>query len=133
MIKDIKEVLHLYIGQWCIADGNRFKLAGLTFSEGGTLAYTGRYNGGIPEAWWVENCDFKIELRKLSSMTEEEKREYHKLFSGMESVNILPEIRAGRLINHFLNAKSPHVVVWLLSKGFDLFQLLDNNLAIEKK
>jgi hypothetical protein len=71
-------------------------------------------------------------LRPLSDMTGQEKKEYAGLFSGMESINILPEIRAGRLINYFMNKKDPHQVVWLLSLGFDLFGLIDAGLAIDK-
>jgi hypothetical protein len=127
MIKDIKEVLHLYIGQWCIADGNRFKLHGVLYDNNGTLAFNGEINHGLPSGWWVENCDFKIELRKLSSMTEEEHEAYEIHYMGLDRQreedhhSICPaEIEA-------------ELTRYLLSRGFDLFGLIEEGLAIEKK
>jgi hypothetical protein len=129
MIKDIKEVLHLYIGQWCVADGNRFQLNGVYTSEKGTLAFNGETDPKThsPIGWWVENCDFKIELRKLSSMTEEEHEAYEIHYMGLDRQreedhhSICPaEIEA-------------ELTRYLLSRGFDLFGLIEEGLAIEKK
>lgn len=120
-MKDIKYYLHLYIG--CQAE--------FTSLGGGKniMKLTGH------------DCDYqhadskwypKPILRPLSDMTEEEKMEYKAKFNGMDSTNILPEIRAGRLINFHLNSKSPYEVIYLLSKGFDLFGLIESGLAIDK-
>lgn len=119
MSKHIQYYLPLYIGQWCIADGNRFQLRGVDISTAGTSAFTGLIDdNGIPQAWWVENCDFKIELRKLSSLTYNE-----------DQVEFPENNRMNRIDEHWY----PEGFLWLLSRGFDLFGLIESGLAIESK
>lgn len=115
-MKELKDYLHLYIG--------------CKLQRGGTVTYAllSAAEYASFDAW----SDLKPILRPLSDMTEEEKTEYKAKFNGMESTNILPEIRAGRLINFHLNSKSPFEVAFLLSKGFDLFGLIEAGLAIDK-
>jgi len=75
----------------------------------------------------------KLILRRIESMTEEEKKELRILMHGMTSENLLPKIAAGPIIDLFVNKRDPQIIHWLLSKGFDLFGLIDSGQAIEKK
>jgi hypothetical protein len=121
-ITDIKPYLHLYLG------------CGFMRRESVKRGVDQNCSTQLMESDWLggRHSDIVLVLRRLPSMTEEEKKEYARLFRGMTSVNILPEISAGRLINYHLNSQSPHSVAWLLSKSFDIFGLIDSNLAIEK-
>lgn len=74
-MKQLQDYAHLYIGQEAIADGNRFTIHGFLESPRGHIAFDGNSGrDGHPEGWWIENCDFKLLLRPLSDMTEEEMR-----------------------------------------------------------
>lgn len=130
--KDIKDYLHFYIGCECVTliDDDFVEvgiLKGVTESEvtpSKMIAITGN---GFDE-WFVE--DIKPILRPLSSMTEEEKREYRKSIHGISTDNILPEISAGRLIKEHHSLKSAECTRWLLSKHFDVYNLIESNLAV---
>lgn len=69
-------------------------------------------------------------LRPLKSMTVIEKMELCKLLP-MTSENILPKIRSGRMTDAFINIQTPEMVRYLLSKHFDLFNLIPEGLAID--
>lgn len=152
-------ILAMYIGSECMADGNRFTLKGVFIGESGTEAFTG--NGR--EAWWVENCDFKLLLRKISEITEAEKKELWRLifsqghgkdftdrfkdFQGstrvitektyydvprnvmMQGVERLAIESDGNIWAdcdlHNWRHNRHTVTAWLLSKGFDLFGLIE--------
>lgn len=100
---------------------------------------------------WIAQNDVKIipYLRRLSSMTEEEAREVYKLATGDEWDTSLDHVKSGApsaIYDWFLsddyfeeNSFSPMALVtdysaawlYLLSKGFDLFGLIDARLAKE--
>lgn len=71
-------------------------------------------------------------LRKLSDMTEEEKKELRKIMSNAGSVNMLPEIRTSNVLQLFFNAENPKIMLWLLQRGFDLYNLIESGEAIDK-
>lgn len=162
-MKKIKDYLHLYIGCECEADGNRFKLAGVEVTDTGTLAYDGTMVNGIHQCWWIENCDFKIFLRPLSYMTEEELLYcvgicYDSVYGGKpefirtetvdpndESAGIIceePGWQYGLTISYsgvdfsangsFLNFPEFEIVRYLLSQHLDIFNLINEGLAISK-
>lgn len=122
MKTDIKSVIHLYIGCDCEIQPfdikYRAKFLGIDYPNvrvrtPGDLASTEYHN---------ERIKFKLIVRRLSSMTEEERSEYELLsppyFSGDERMKI--------------NAWG---TAYLLSKGFWLFgdDAFDEGLVIEAK
>lgn len=156
-MKDIKDYLPFYIGCEVAREHDKSrsekfceygKLVGISESEierGKTVAIL---DVGIDHfhEWYVEET--KPILRPLSSMTEEEAKEVVKRRSPAGSVKSLDRL----VINHidstsitwsFLSVPniprwerfgelSPDQFIYLLSKGFDLFNLIPENLAIEK-
>jgi hypothetical protein len=108
MSKDIREILHLYLGCDMIytnkgpIPGERFVLT----------------SGNL---MWAESCikdgSLKPILRKLSSMTEEEKRELlPERTESVDGITVVTTYESFRL---------------LLSKGFDLFNLIPRGLALD--
>jgi hypothetical protein len=81
--------------------------------------------------------DIKLILRPLSSMTEEEAKEWQDKFRFFISGS--PKYINDRLyvIQQHVNLPetrfSSEQFAWLLSKGFDLFNLIENGYAIEKQ
>lgn len=82
----------------------------------------------------------KMVLRKLSSMTEGEAREFCKLEGwGEDLENIVvtdasiefTQNKRTDAISRFTRCR-PEMFLWLLSKHFDLFQLIESGLAIDK-
>jgi hypothetical protein len=105
-MKKIEDYLHLYIG--CeYSTANSFGEVNAT-----TLPMILKY---LPDY-----KDFKLHLRRLSSMTEEESKEAHGLYYTDKI-----ELLASMDVAHF------ELCRYLLSKGFDLFGLCDAGLAID--
>lgn len=52
---------------------------------------------------------------------------------GMTSENILPEIKAGPLINLFINKRNPEFINWLRANHFDVDGLIASGEAVDKK
>jgi hypothetical protein len=123
LINEAGDFLHLYIGQECVAnDLWQSKLVGIYPSE--------VEPGKMIAVMQPENQEFYIEqvkpiLRTLNWMTDEEKIEA-KFSNG--------EYYLGRLVHYqgWNNGKySPEQTAYLLSKGFDIFNLIDRGLAID--
>jgi hypothetical protein len=145
-MKEIRDFLPYYIGQECIYT-DKAALPGEKFilTMGNLL-------------WAVNSADqFHLSTRKLNSMTEEEAVEFiHRKHASIlcnidrteitkvsfgETKNIInfsyfkrrgSSAEAGSK-TYYVNQSDPEQFHYLLSRGFDLFQLIDNNLAIEKK
>lgn len=144
MNKKIEDYLHLYIGCEFLADGNRDTLAGVHYHANGIFALLGRETESTtPEGWWVDNCDFKLLLRPLSSMTEEEKVrlalwEFPNIkeaeISKNDSDNASICFRSETGMKCYLNFHhiSPESTRKLLKAGLDLFGLIESGLAIDK-
>lgn len=126
--KNIKDYLHLYLGQQCRC-----------------------YNHADREGWLETiSCTIIIEygdedseiegivpiLRPLSDMTEDESRCFHS-FGGRYSI-VNPKYAINQIFgaNLFYEGDNgiqiAHLTQHLLSKGFDLFGLIDAGLAIKK-
>lgn len=157
-MKELKTYAHLYLG--CEVRnyyGNETYdegvLVGISASEvepNKTIAIFS--NGGtVFQECYIE--DAKLILRPLSDMTEEELRElirYDKLkeqyenpsyerigFDKLTGIDIHYYIptEEGSLYNSWtlnFHAMNAHDFAWCLSKGFDLFQLIDAGLAVSK-
>jgi hypothetical protein len=111
MKTELKDVIHFYWGQEC----ERWHVQYLK----GSNAYRSKIDvEAIREL-------AKPILRPLSSMTEEEARELFKHQYGDEKYN--------RTMLRFAFQYSPDAFRYLLSKGFDLFSLIENGQALEKQ
>lgn len=122
--REIKDYLHLYLGCECQTDEGKIGwFSGFDVCERdySITMITVRFSDKSDD-WTVlndnEECDrIKLILRPLSDMTEEE-----------DQIE-LPKHNRGEFIDmHWY----PEGYVWLLSKGFDLFGLIDEGLAINK-
>lgn len=122
MKKDIKEFLHLYLGQKVYINHPDAAFRNDTLDAD---LLTRLLNGSLP----IEN--YQLILRPLSDMTDEEKRKVVKLLPK-STENILPRIDVGRATSAFMNKATPDLVIYLLSRGFDLFQLIESGLALDK-
>lgn len=136
--KNIKDVIHLYLGcevEYGYEGRTRIgKLVGNDERYGWQI-----FDPGRPFAPYhhVRVGLLKLLLRPLSSMTEEELKEW----IGPASVNFtehyckkkLREISSSiyGLFNYIGFYGNYNSIPWLLSKGFDLFGLLDAGLAVD--
>lgn len=131
MKKDIKDYLHLYLG--CeVKPGDRITEAQKVLLRG-VYTFDADYKVNIcrcqmstfpgENVLWLEHDDFKLILRPLSDMTEEEETQ---MIATQDDVKLdgYPEI--------LLKADSGETVRFMLSKGFDLFGLIEAGLAIDK-
>jgi hypothetical protein len=120
VIKDIKDYLPYYIGQLAEISNLSQRMIAYGFEDGQV-----KINGYLIDTLEKEDAfTIKPILRKLSSMTEEEIKELEstKAFQRPSPVHAL-----GMMV---WTADS---YVWAMQKGFDLFGLIDSELAIEKK
>lgn len=121
----LQYIIHFYIGQECEAhDGIRGLLMAYDSLE--TLCQLDL--GGMgPSYHPYDVSDIKPLLRPLSDMTLIEKAEYETLFG--HNPNERDEWYTTLLI---MDIGKPEAWAWLLSRGFDLFGLIDAGLAIDK-
>ena len=133
-MKELKDYLHLYLGcecktPWGILRLTRFDIkdkykAWFTtgFKENEKILYA---NGCIGKSF--QTSSIKLILRPLSDLNDEELkclRSERKHLRGVHRNDL-------RFIIN-LNTWSPEDIVFLLSKGFDLFGLIEAGLAIDK-
>jgi hypothetical protein len=113
-METIKDYLHLYIG--CkVYD---------TFNDV-TIELTPMSYAGYTQPRWYKDEDSQIKplLRPLSSMTEEE---------GIESETEWNKGRTlGDSVGQALNMANAFRIKYLLSKHFDLFDLIEKGLALD--
>lgn len=114
-MKKIEDYLHLYIG----CDTNRGMLIGLT----GSKAFVWRGETRI----YGESA-IVLFLRPLSDMTEEEMQECGNMIYDFSDD---PELNTWEW-QYFQIGLAPEQLYYLLKKGFDLFNLIPEGLAIDK-
>lgn len=137
---EIKDVIHFYIGQdlFYTIEGhepNRMKLTGDQLACFYTLA-------DDPEV------NYKLILRKLSDMTEDEMKEFKKLIPHIDFVRFergdkwvyieheMDDKHTTRPVcttTALIGGMPMSVMPYLLKQGFDLFGLIDAGLAIDSK
>lgn len=153
MEKNIKDYLHLYIG--CEVMAPCMSWDEEPVAKGILTGIHGEYEAEIqfiidgnaeesPD--YAKFIDVKPILRKLDSMTEEETAEFKKLIPWIDFERFLPgnrwryneheetskhETRVVCNTSAGINTLPMVVVPYLLSKGFDLFGLIDAGLAID--
>ena len=104
----------------CSTDGNTFTLKGVEYHDEGTAAYNGEMKDGVPQGWWVENCDFKIKLRHYTDLTLQEKMS----LDPIVLINRNPKMNPNEL--------TAYQVQLLMAWGIDMFGLIEAGLAIPK-
>lgn len=120
------QILGMYIGRPCDV-----------LDTDGEFLYSGILSLPNIDYWVREMYVLRPHLRRMGSITEEECLNIHKDFFGFEYSGIIPCIKWVCLgfdgNSSFLqDARGyPNVWLYLLSRGFDLFGLIDAKLAKE--
>lgn len=75
--------------------------------------------------------EFVLHLRSMESLTEAEAKEIYELFYKTEFPDNYPKTAVGFFVARFEDNEEypPTVFLYLLGKGFDLFQLIKNGIA----
>lgn len=115
MKKELKDYLHLYIG-------SKVWTTHLALNNGEPQALTVSINNLFDILYKYH--DSKLILRPLSSMTEDDVKEENLEISDL-FYEIIPSHRKRGYF--YFTANQVH---WLLSRGFDLFGLIDSGLAV---
>jgi hypothetical protein len=113
-MKDIRDYLHLYMKCWGtftrVTDNDCYKRY-----ENGEWALS----GSLYQEIMAMGHEFKPHLRPLSDMTGDEHRKWDELYDAVDEAAPPP-------------IENAEQVRWMLSKGFDLFGLIESGLAIDK-
>lgn len=144
-MKDIKSYIHLYIGCRAKTTGGKYGKI-VSASVDGTAIIV--YDNEDPRGFVISIAALKLILRPLESMTPKEITEYYEWppryeitkFSvehyGIKIAYKYPDwITPGEWMHsesffHFNDIRRADKFLWLLSKGFDLFDLKDAGLAV---
>jgi hypothetical protein len=136
MTKDIKDYLHLYLMcsyQWLDGDMEWRRPEVLTAYQLNSIRQSGR--------------EVRLLLRPLSDMTEEEVIKYlrlkHNAYSGEYEIKLrdngfwwlfktIASDEKFKFFGEMLDESNSDQFRWILSKGFDLFGLIEAGLAIDK-
>lgn len=117
--KDICQYLHYYIGcEWKV-----IQQAGEYRS--GTYR-TDYFNSGLLRELSMQNVQIKPILRKLSSISKNEQKRVDEIYEDMGQPGAFDDVK----FQIEVNAQITH---YLLSKHFDLFGLIESELAIDKE
>lgn len=115
-MKEIKEYLPYYIGQ-------RFRYRYVDWDKDSWSPWTILNGRDIEKMSDLSIDKIELECRKLSSMTEDESIEYVEIDRKYRLV------KTADWAGVKMEAEKTH---YLLKKGFDLFGLIEKNLAIDK-
>ncbi len=141
--KDISNYLHLYLGQegMTIKPYTEEKVRIIEVHQGGFMRVVGKYSPAVMSTNFI-----KLILRPLSDMKEEEFEEFRTItgypshtatFEGAEGTLIKYRYGNKSTVKGFktsINTKSmrPEMFLYLISRGYDLFSLIQENLAVDK-
>lgn len=133
-----EDVIHFYWGQKVIFGRDKGIISRVSQYTREPMVRIKLEKGGSLEAWVSE---IKLLLRPISSMTEEEAKEFINItYSNLESSSIGPimvgqhdmEFHSGKTAYHlWWSSISPQEFVWLISKSFDIFYLIPSQQAID--
>jgi hypothetical protein len=118
-MKDIKDYLHLYLGQRCL----------VTLADDDPDGYYDVIDGGTIQAY-IDDCEqrsIQPLLRLLSDMTEDDGG---KIFGSKTKYLFYKKERDAN--PHDLYLFTPKEFAALLREGYDLFNLIPEGLAIHK-
>jgi len=128
-MKDIKEFLHLYLGQRVIFNDAKHE------NQIDTLAYMNNLGdcGGHEYEWQAKNC--QPILKRLSDMSEDDAIDIYK--SDFDGNNSKYGEQSNRYMKNYVyqNLKDYKVVALLLKKGYWLFgdEAFESGLIIDSK
>jgi hypothetical protein len=130
--KNIKDYLRFYLGCEVLTDNGIETLVGvgLLGSDAQRFRTIERFRSSTND-WSKEN---KIILRPLSDMSEDEALEVAENILSLNGLN-LDDWSAKDIVSAYVeqwDRYTPEETKWLLSKGFDLFGLIESGLAIDK-
>jgi hypothetical protein len=137
--KKLEDYLHLYLGCDVQADGNHVgKLLGYSargFKEDDVMVFYTVQMSDDEEDWTVFNDDISMDrikpiLRPLRDMTEIEAEQCWKTIGRLKD----EEIKGDQVIHYYRNADffESSEFLFMLSKHFDLFGLIEAGIAIDK-
>lgn len=119
--KDISQYLHLYLGCQCLIGDSK----NVHFIEMVSPMYVCTGTNKISIQMWYKKSACKPVLRPLSDMTEEERTEL--ICTDIDEYKPLKiKLKVG---DYYPESKR---FIYLLSKHFDLFGLIESGLAIDK-
>lgn len=129
---DIKDYIHLYLG--CEVNITIYDKVHLGILSGLNSDYFFiKVRGDRAETPHRDYSKLKLILRPLSDMTEGDKIEmYDSLFDDQIHYPNMSDAYKSNFVRIKMANFEPVVFVWLLSKHFDLFGLIDAGLAIDK-
>ncbi len=141
-MKHLKDYLHLYFGCECLYNNKTTIYSIQAFDKWSEICDLRNVSlgGNFSNQVGIENI--KLILRPLNDMTEEEMLEYGKNVDSLKDCDNAEFSRAGAIVfstNGFPNGhmypddyNTAESFRYLLSKGFDLFNLINDGLAIDK-
>lgn len=142
MEKKLQDYIHFYIGQPCV--NSWFAETHDMYDNGWILAGVDKIS---TKPYKLENSDdfswsqeVKPLLRPLSAVTDEEAQEAAEILGGASHISKEGQIRQFKeLIERIYNMQTNipgmrwiRLTVFLLSRGFDLFDLIESGLALDK-
>jgi hypothetical protein len=116
-MKDIKGFLNYYIGQDIDTGTGRVTLTGVHIDSFSRVAKAIVLNGNYTHSIDLSILTVKPILRQLSDMTDGEKKEYNE---RTQRKGYMAQVHADN-------------TDWLIKKGFDIFFLIRDGLAIDAK
>jgi len=148
MKKDIKDYLHFYLGSWVLIEkSNYYFVHELNLHQGETFLLSGFYLGAISDHG--NGLVIKLKLRPLPSMTEQEAVEMASLTEWEPHFRDV-KVERNKITNDIIvtwdganesrdmvNATGDlfwcyEQFMWFLKKEFDIFELIEEGLAIDK-
>lgn len=140
---ELKDVLKFYLGCEVLLESKMYGVGGKPDKIRERLVGIDE-NGAEGEQHILYEGDFKLILRPLSSMTEEEALEFARI-ERPEAEKV--KLKDGKVwsyhdpkdgtfykwLTHSLETITPKQFVWLCKKGFDLWNLIESNQAINHK
>jgi hypothetical protein len=120
----LSDYIHFYLGCKCVLsfvapDHSEYNKGWKLISIESQSDKPYEIDNGTEYTW---TADIKPILRRLDSMTEEERREY-------EATLVIQ--KASPVHQFGVRVQSAQSFAWLCSRGFDLFSLIDSNQAID--
>lgn len=121
-----EDIAHHYTGSGIIIEYKNLREQPIVFFHGGQT-----WDG---DRIWRPSGTYTPILRHRFDMTEAESIELYNFVFQFDDVETNGKICRGWVKNHFAAGKfTPHVLHWLISKGFDMFGIIESGKAIRKE
>ncbi len=124
-----KDVAHLYLGCDVVIDYDPAGIAGMLIDK---CVGVSDYGISVSNGYIEKFEKTKPILRKLDSMTEDEKKELITINDAEGSISAI-SFNINSNLDFYFKRTNFAVVAFLLSKYFDIFNLIDSGQAIDAK